>query len=638
MITRHCVTSSLVVLTLLSACAPVPTQNQRFLEQTTHAENLMSAGQHKQAARLYQNLAETQPTRQNQFRLLAAEALIRSGDHDGAKQYADSIDPSSLSEQQRQQLNLLYAQINLSYGSAEQAINRLEQVRIELLNDEDRKNFYRSQAFSYSLTGDLLASAKARIQLNALLTSPLEIRENNAAILETLSLLPRQTLILNQPPAPDELGGWMALASLLKQPHASSVELSDELLRWRRDYPAHPANGDFLHGYLETPRRTFEQPSAIAVLLPESGPYAQAGKAIREGMMAAYYRQQNNAQQPTIRFYDSNQGSPAMLYDQAVANGAELIVGPLEKDNIALLAAGGELSVPVLALNHVDNLSKENLFQFGLSPIDEAQQLAAKARQEGRQKILILTPENDQGQRIANYLADAWYQTDGTLLATQSFAPQEHDFSYPIKRILNLDESEQRYRQLRNLLGRNLEYTPRRRHDADAIFINAYPNTARSLNPQLQFYHAVDLPVYAMPNLYGGVPNPSQDIDLNNITFCDIPWLFADVYQGELSLEALRDSWQQFPNRYLRLIALGLDAYNLIAHLDQLDTASYPGATGNLLLNGENRITRQLVCAKFVHGVPSNAGFIDSAGDDYQSVAVDAPQAEPSLPRSADVR
>lgn len=633
MMIRHHLIGCFFGLALLSACTTTSKSHQIQHEQAIEAENLMSRGQHKQAAQLYQNLAESQPARQNLFRLMAAQALIRSGDHDSAKRYADSVDPADLSEQQRQRLNLVYIQVNLSHGNAEQALQRLALIRPDLLNNEDRKSFHRSQAFAYSLTGDLLASAEARVQLDYLLTDPQQISDNHAAILETLSLLPRQTLILNQPPAPDILAGWMALASLLKQ-RTDRVEFSDDLLRWRRNFPDHPADNGFLQTYLKRPRNAFKQPSAIAILLPESGPYAQAGKAIREGFMAAYYHQQQSVTQPTIRFYDSNQNDPVTLYNQAVSNGAELIIGPLEKDRIARLAADNDLAVPVLALNHVENLSMPGLYQFGLSPIDEARQLAAKAWQDGHKKALILTPANEQGKRLGNYLTEAWLDTDGTVLAKQSYDPRAHDFSGPIKQILNLDESERRFRNVRNLLGRSLEYVPRRRHDVDAIFINASPLTARSLNPQLRFYHAVDIPVYAMPHVYSGAPNPSQDIDLNNITFCDIPWLFNEAYQGELGQEALRGSWQQLPNVYLRLIALGIDAYNLVAHLDKLDSAQYHGATGNLLLNDENRITRQLVCAKFSNGIPRVSGYIDSADENHQPVVVDqpSPTTHPSWP------
>jgi uncharacterized protein len=60
-----------------------------------------------------------------------------------------------------------------------------------------------------------------------------------------------------------------------------------------------------------------------------------------------------------------------------------------------------------------------------------------------------------------------------------------------------------------------------------------------------------------------------------------------------------------------RLVALGIDAYNLIGKLDQLSSTPYAGATGQLSLNGENRITRKLVCAQFKGGVPVATGYAD---------------------------
>ncbi len=65
-----------------------------------------------------------------------------------------------------------------------------------------------------------------------------------------------------------------------------------------------------------------------------------------------------------------------------------------------------------------------------------------------------------------------------------------------------------------------------------------------------------------------GQVNASLDADLNKITFCDTPWLFNKAYQGELSMDALKETWKQFPSSYLRLIAMGIDAYNLSTRLD----------------------------------------------------------------------
>ncbi len=620
---HHRLTSYLIISTLLSACATIPTQNQAYREESAQAKILMSSGQHKQAAQLYQNLAKANPEQQNPFRLLAAEALIQSGDSDKAKKYADSINLSALSPEQRNKLIIVYAQISLNYGNAEQALEKLNNVNISQLGNEDQQSYYRALAFAHSLTGNLLASAKTRIKLSHLLSSQNQRYENYAAILETLGLLPLKILTSPSPTATASLDGWMALAKRLKQNLTHPSEFDNNINEWRQNFPNHPANSTFLQDYLALPRHAFTQPAVIAVLLPESGPFEQAAKTIREGLLAAYYQQQNLSSQPAIRFYDSAQDNPVSLYNQAVASGAELIIGPLNKENIVRLAADSDLNIPVLALNHVENLSKANLYQFGLSPIDDAQQITEKAYLDGHRKALLLTPATNQGRRIANYLSEYWQQTNGTLLESQSYNPKEHDFSYPIKNLLNLDESQQRYQQLRQLLSRRIEFVPRRRHDVDAIFINAHPWVGRSLNPQFRFYHATRIPIYATARIYSGRKNPSQDIDLNNITFCDIPWLFADMYKGELSQESLRNSGQPFPDRYLRLFALGIDAYNLVAHLNNLDTIKYHGATGNLLLNSENRIVRQLNCAKFTAGIPVSSGFLDAAAEHYQSTALD---------------
>lgn len=342
-------------------------------------------------------------------------------------------------------------------------------------------------------------------------------------------------------------------------------------------------------------------PAAIALLLPESGQYAQATQLIKRGFKAAYQR---SAYQPSLRFYDSANGSIQQLYQQAVAQGAELVVGPLNKDKIQRLALSTALVVPVLALNHIPTLNHNNLIQFGLSPIDEAMQVAIKARNDGHDKILLLSSNTKQGYRIASQLQEYWEKQGGIVLETQFYDPQKNDFSEPIGKLLSLEESKYRFDKLQRLLGTNIQYIGRRRQDVDAIFLAASPTIARSVYPQLRFYRATRIPVYSTARIYSGRAKPEQDIDLNAIIFCDIPWLFADAYKGELSFAALTNTAQQLPAKYIRLLALGIDSFAIIERLAQLNSVPYAGATGRLLINASNRITRQLVCAKFIKGSP----------------------------------
>ena len=559
--------------------------------------------QPEQMTELYQHPFASSSLEQNQQRLQAIDALIQAGDGASAKLNADAVNPAELSSEQRAQLSLLYAQILLSFGEAEQAIDSLALIQPQQLSPDNQIKYFQSQAFAYSLTGNLLDSAKSRIKLHPLITSPDELEKNQAAILEALRLLPDTDLQTNQTGA---LAGWMALANVLK--YINQPDFDAQISQWRATFPGHPADLRFLYLPQDTPENTLLQPKAIALLLPGSGTFAQAGKAIRAGFMAAF-NHADNTSKPTIRFYDSQQSTPQALYDQAVADGAQLIIGPLDKEHIQSLADTVSFNVPVLALNHIPGLQKSRLYQFGLSPLDDADQITDKAWADGHQKTLLLIPENAQGKRIANYLTEDWHDQGGTVLETQTYNPKETDFSAPIQKLLNLDESEQRYNKILALIP-GLKYTPRRRRDADAILLSAYSAEARSINPQLQFYQAGDLPVYAMPNVYTGQINASLDADLNKITFCDTPWLFNKIYQGELSMDALKETWKQFPSAYFRLIAMGIDAYNLAIRLDDLGANPYSGATGKLSLTTDLRIERKLMCAKFMDGQPEVSGFI----------------------------
>lgn len=590
-------------LLFFSGCSAQPAKSTQPEPEVLVTKPLVRNDRPEQMIELYQQPPPPSISEHNQQRLQAIDSLIQAGDGNTAKRNADAINPIDLSSEQRAWLSLLYVQILLSFGEAEQAIDRLALIQAQQLNPDNRIKFYQSQAFAYSLTGNLLDGARSRVELHPLLTSHDELEKNQAAILEALRLLPDDALRTDKT---DVLAGWLTLANTLK--YISQPNFNAQISLWRANFPTHPADLSFLDEPAGTQENASASPSkAIALLLPGSGTFIQAGRAIRAGFMAAF-NHADNASKPRIRFYDSEQSTPQALYSQAVAEGAQLIIGPLAKEQIQALADSVTFNVPVLALNHIPGLQKDRLYQFSLSPLDDADQIAHKAWTDGHRKALLLVPENAQGQRIATYLTEDWQDEGGTILETQTYNPKETDFSSPIQKLLNLDESEQRYNKILTLIP-GAKYTPRRRQDADAILLSAYAPEARSINPQLQFYQAGDLPVYAMPTVYTGQANASLDADLNKITFCDTPWLFNKAYQGELGMDKLKDTWQQFPSAYFRLIAMGLDAYNLAMRLDNLEANPYPGATGNLSLSTDRRIERELVCAKFTNGQPELTGF-----------------------------
>ena len=596
---RHPLRCWIFATIFLAACTSEPVRNTRQWEVKTQSKRPQPAPAQVKSY----GLADDQVQQQ----LLSADTYIQAGDTEAAQKQLDLINQATLSPGQRGKFNLLDAQIALSMGDAEQALQRLKTARPTLLSAEDKVNYYQSLAFANLLQGDVLQGVSARIRLGNLLQNPQQQQANIAAIIDMLSVLPEQAL-QTRPELAGELNGWMSLAKILKQRNQPDVDIVGQIQQWQQEFPGHAANAEFLQAYLSMPQAPDAETATqadqqqteaqiadgmIAVLLPTSGVYAPAGKAIKEGLQAAYRLAASAAPQLPLKFYDSAQDDIASLYNQAVADGAKHVIGPLVKEQIQALAMNAHLSVPVLALNHVENLSQNNLYQFGLSPIDEAQALALKAHHDGRQSALVLVPNTSQGERIGHYLTSSWQSNGGIVAGIQSYDPRQHDIGAMLNKLIS-SSSYPGGQQLHR-----------------AVLLSANADAARELAPQLKYHQNTELSVYAMPTIYSGHPNPVQDAELGLFGFCDMPWQFDDYYSGPLSQAALQNSWQGMPDSLSRLIALGIDAYNVLGHLQQLPTTPYAGATGQLGMNSENRITRKLVCAQFKGGVPVASGYAE---------------------------
>lgn len=619
--------SLILCVVLMTSCSSLSKGNRALdlgsQSISQQADQLYAIGEYKKAASLYQSLAKRPSRQQNIFRLKTAFALFKSGFDGQAKVYVESIRPADLSLEWRNQLYLLHAQIDLSAGNAELAINQLQLIQPFALTRNKQLEYRRARAFAFALTGQLEASARERIILGDYLLGD-EKTQNSISILEVLSLLPvhvqeRQLNLQRY----DIYSGWVELASIMRKFNKGSLGFNLALDDWMQKYTQHPGRSLIASGYFSSAIVNIQDINEIAVFLPESGPYVTHAQAVKEGIMAAYYQHQLDAQRPNLHFYDTQSKDIVALYHEAIADGAQLVIGPLNKQLIGQLAAGVTFSVPVLALNYVEDLFKVNLYQFALSPLDEVQQVTNQARFEGHENAIILTPNTVEGERLATYFKNAWNDLEGNILDIQTFARNAKDFSLPVKQLLNINESQYRIQMLSKLVT-NIESNPYRRQDIDVIFMIAPSKVARLINPQFYHNRAASVAVYGLSRVYSGQAAPRKDIDLEGVEFCSIPWLFDQAYQGDLDKRTLQKTWEQFPRSFLSLIAFGIDAYNVVPHLNKLDSIQYQGATGGLSLNAVNRIERRLICAKFKQGEVS---LIDTA----ENIPVDFKDSIPEL-------
>ena len=124
----------------------------------------------------------------------------------------------------------------------------------------------------------------------------------------------------------------------------------------------------------------------VALLLPSAGALKAVAQPIRDGFLAAYFAD-SNPQRPQVRTYDSGDTPQQAVaaYQQAVADGADRVVGPLRRDAVSAVFAQGRLPVPVLTLNQPEHgeVPPPGSAAFGLTPDTEAAQAAEHMLERG---------------------------------------------------------------------------------------------------------------------------------------------------------------------------------------------------------------------------------------------------------------
>jgi outer membrane PBP1 activator LpoA protein len=536
----------------------------------------------------------------------AAETALAGGRPDEARAVIAGAGAASLDTAQRVRLVLIQAEIALAEDRPVEALQALPAAgdvpdpALAIRAEGDR-------AQALFRTGDAIGAAQALVQREHLMTDPAQRNANHELLWNSLRAGDLDTASGSRLAQADKVArGWIELAVISRSVWLNPHDLDARLAQWRAEYPGHPAQErlDAMPQLAPAPRKQLD---ALALLLPLSGPHAAGAEAVRDGFFSAFFEAQNGPDRPVVRLYDSGATPDAVFaaYRSALDDGAQFIVGPLKREDVAALAAHGRPDVPVLALNYLDpgRGAPFNFFQWGLAPEDEARQVAERAIADHQYRAVAMVPEGEWGERVLRAFRERLETLGGALVAAQSYAPADRDHSDAIRALLGLDASEERHRALTIALGIQTGFEPRRREDIDLAFIAARPEQARQIGPQFRFYRAGDLPIYATSLIYDGDAPPS---DLNGLRFCDMPWMFA----SDGNWAALRNELKaQFPGRprdYTRLLALGHDAYTLVRLIDngQLAPGSFfPAASGTLSLRDDRVITRGLACAEIRNGV-----------------------------------
>ncbi|MAD91998.1 MAG: hypothetical protein CMQ54_04630 [Gammaproteobacteria bacterium] len=597
--------SILLIMFFLGAC-----QSSGINRLSSSGENraleLANNARHEDAANIYISLAEdANRSKKERLVLLAIEQWLDAGNLSKAEQANINIQPLSNSS-----LTFISetnsAAFNLYRGNAEKALEILNPMSEKTLPLRDRLRVEMLRADAWIQKKNPARAIELMELREAWISDPDQIKTNRNRLWK--GLLYSDPKILRNAldgEIDEQTRAWLNLGLLAASTGQQGIGWNNGLFRWRIANPSHPA----LTAIDE--KKIFDDelliyPKKIALILSLSGHTGKPGEAIKNGFFGAYFAAASVLDdQQSIQIYNIDfEGDASKAYQKAVSNGAEFIVGPLLKKNVNELINNTLISIPVLTLNYLlnDIPTPPNFYQFALAPEDEVLSTAKRVLGDGYNRAVALVPDNDWGRRVLQSFTIEFEDLGGSILDYQIYPLEKQDFSNEIEDLMGLSNSLNRYQRLRENIGNNLQFNPRRRQDAEIIFLAAAAGPGRLLKSQLKFHYSGDIPVYSTSSIYS--LDGRSNADLNGIMFADIPWLIDPQPWVRYLPEIYSKNWPE-EKRLSRLHAMGYDAYNLVTALfanQNNGMNELNGATGSLFLDQQGRIHRRLAWAQFQGG------------------------------------
>lgn len=321
----------------------------------------------------------------------------------------------------------------------------------------------------------------------------------------------------------------------------------------------------------------YRPPERLAVLLPMTGSLAAPSAGVRDGFLAAYYAE--TRRRPTIKFYDSlgTGGGAQAALARALADGAQLIVGPLTRDEVNAVSGQGG-NVPMIALNRGSHSPARGSTSFALLPDDEGTAAALRLLGRGQGQALVFSNRSDSAQRSVAAFREALRAGGGQVVGDIPVVGDSVDLSTQLAA---------------------LQAGPK---PPNAVFIALEAGPARAIAAQLKASELAGLPKIASSQILSGA-NARADVELDGIEYPELPWLIGQG--GSLPDAGALRSLPSARGPSQRLFAFGADAWRLAAYYERLynDPAySLRGATGELHIDIAGPVRRTPSWAVFSGG------------------------------------
>lgn len=176
----------------------------------------------------------------------------------------------------------------------------------------------------------------------------------------------------------------------------------------------------------------------IAILVPLTGPNAPVGISLANAASLALV--DTNKQGIRLSSYDTAALGAAGAANRAIADGAQLILGPLlASDATAVKAVAEPKGITMLSFSNDSGIAGGRLYVLGFQPAQSVSRVVDYAASRGAKKFAGLVPDGVYGQRTSVAFTRAVSANSGQVVALTSFARQPAALPAAARKVTDYD-------------------------------------------------------------------------------------------------------------------------------------------------------------------------------------------------------